>query len=181
MNVRGESPLSAVPIPIASGKRGFMVFNRGLFVEIMRELNNVPGILGVMMVSAEREIIGSRLTGQLQQEKLVATGTDMMDMLAKVVSEYRFSGPKTLLIEGEEGRIAVVNAGPNIGYLVIAGTPDLNVGLAGIVLQDMVESFGEEYLCPYADNRKLLQNVQNTSGSTTRNRGRIGKGGNSGE
>ena len=141
MIARKQSPLSAVPVPIAPGKRGFMVFDRNLFEAMMRELNDVPGILAVMMVSPEGEVIGTWLTGQLQQEKLDATGSDMMDLLTKALSEYGFGCPKTLLIDGEEGRIAVVNAGPNIGYLVIAGTPELNVGLAGIVLHDVVDNF----------------------------------------
>ena len=139
MNVRAESSLSELPVMIAPGKRRFVVFNQNLFAEIMGEMNNIPGILGVMMVSAEGEIIGSKLTGQLLQKGLEATGSDMMDMLAKVVPKYRFGGPKTLVIEGEEGKMMVVYAGRSIGYLVIAGTPELNVGLAGVVIQDVVE------------------------------------------
>jgi predicted regulator of Ras-like GTPase activity (Roadblock/LC7/MglB family) len=137
MNVKGEGPLSTAPALAASGKR----VDRDLFEAIMRELNNLPGILGVTMVSTEGKIMGSRLTEQLPQKSLVATGSDMMDMLAKILSDYRFGVPKALLIEGEDGRIAVVNAGPNIRYMVIAGTPELNVGLAGIVLQDVLDRF----------------------------------------
>jgi predicted regulator of Ras-like GTPase activity (Roadblock/LC7/MglB family) len=141
MNVRGEFPVTPVPVAISSSEREIMAFDPGLCEEVMRELNNLPGILGLIMVSADGELMGSRLTERFRQESLGATGTDMMDMLERVLSQYRLGHPKALMIEGEEGRIAVVNAGPNVGYLVIGGTRELNVGLAEIVLEDLVGRF----------------------------------------
>jgi predicted regulator of Ras-like GTPase activity (Roadblock/LC7/MglB family) len=112
-----------------------------VFEAIMGRLDDVQGSLGAMIVSRSGEVLGSKLDRAFAQDKIAAMGTDMISMCDKVTGECKFGRPDIMVIEGDNGKIAAVNAEHDLGYLFLLGKSDMNVGMAKIILQEAVDDY----------------------------------------
>ena len=68
-------------------------------------------------------------------------GADMVSMCTRVNSECKFGQPDIMIVEGENGKIAAVNAHRNLGYIFLLGRNEMNLGMAKIMLHEVVKDF----------------------------------------
>jgi predicted regulator of Ras-like GTPase activity (Roadblock/LC7/MglB family) len=123
------------------------LFSGKLFAEVMTELNRIPGLFAVVMLSYQGKVLESSFRGNSSEEQVVATGLEMKAMLEASTGRHGIGTPAKMVIDGEHGRIAVVRSEPASGYMLLVGTTDLNVGLAGIALRDVLERLAPDGRC----------------------------------
>lgn len=112
-----------------------------VFETVMSRLSEVQGSLGAMIVSKSGEVLGSKLDRAFAQDKIAAMGSDMIAMCDKVTTECKFGDPDIMVIEGDNGKVACVNAEHGLGYIFLLGKADMNVGMAKIILQEAVDEY----------------------------------------
>lgn len=115
-----------------------------VFESILKKLDGVQGHIGCMIVSHDGEVLGSHLDRAYSQDKIAAMGTDMVSMCGRVTSECKFGHPDILVVEGENGKIAAVNAHKNLGYIFLLGRKEMNLGMAKIMLHETVTEFEKD-------------------------------------
>ncbi|MFC1833107.1 roadblock/LC7 domain-containing protein [Thermodesulfobacteriota bacterium] len=115
-----------------------------VFESILSKLDTVSGHLGCMIVSHDGEILGSHLDKAYGQDKIAAMSTDMVNMCDRVTGECKFGHPDIIVIEGESGKIAGVNAHGKIGYIFLLGKQEMNLGMAKIMLHETVKEFEKD-------------------------------------
>ncbi len=115
-----------------------------VFEAILKKLDEVAGHLGCMIVNHDGEVLGSHLDRAYSQDKIAAMGADMVAMCDKVTTECKFGHPDIISVEGENGKIAGVNAHRGLGYIFILGKAEMNLGMAKIALHETVKEFEHE-------------------------------------
>jgi predicted regulator of Ras-like GTPase activity (Roadblock/LC7/MglB family) len=121
-----------------------MATHQQVFEAIMTRLSDVQGSLGAMIVSRDGEVMGSKLDRQFAQDKIAAMGSDMVAMCQRVTSECNFGRPDIVVVEGENGKVAGVNAERDLGYIFLLGKADMNVGMAKVMLAEVVDEFEDK-------------------------------------
>jgi predicted regulator of Ras-like GTPase activity (Roadblock/LC7/MglB family) len=116
-----------------------------VFEAIMKKLDTVNGHIGCMIVSHEGEVLGSHVDRAYSQDKIAAMGSDMVNMCDRVTAECKFGHPDIMIIEGEAGKIAAVNAHRNLGYIFLLGRSEMNLGMAKIMLHEVVKEFEADF------------------------------------
>lgn len=117
-----------------------------VFEAILNKLDSVTGHLGCMIISHDGEILASHLNPAYAQDKIAAMSTDMVAMCSRVTSECKFGHPDIIVVEGEGGKIAGVNAHAGIGYIFLLGERNMNLGMAKIMLHETVRDFEKDLL-----------------------------------
>ena len=104
--------------------------------EVLDSLRNVEGSFGGVLVADDGMIIASRLDKRFAADKVAALASDLVTALKRVITELQFGEPKTMLIEGELGKVTVIEAPGGGMFILLIGSTDMNLGMARMALHE---------------------------------------------
>ena len=107
--------------------------------KILAELDGVDGSWGGALLSKDGMIIASRFDKRYADDKVAALVSSAIATTNKIIKEAVFGVLDTLLIEGTDGKLAIISSKTGRVFIALIGTRDLNIGLARISLEDAME------------------------------------------
>ncbi len=105
---------------------------------ILTKLGALNGHTGSLIVSLDGEVLASRLGPDRSLDEISVTAAEMVGLCSRAASEFEFGHADIMVIEGEQGRIAAVNAPLDLGFIILVGDPEMNLALARIQLNKAV-------------------------------------------
>ena len=93
----------------------------------IRDFETVPGVEGAALVSLDGLMISSALP-ESEQERVAAISAAMLSLGERVIEEMRKGRIERVFVEGSEGTIISMNAGPN-AVLTCSSRKDAKLGL----------------------------------------------------
>jgi len=110
---------------------------------ILQKLDSIEGSLGGTLIGKDGMVIATRLDKRYAGDKIAALASDAVDTANKVITEGQFGKPNTMLIEGSDGKMCIINAAKAGIFITIIGTRELNIGMARMALQEAIDSFDD--------------------------------------
>ena len=106
---------------------------------ILSELSRIEGSEGAAIITRDGMIVASKFDKKYAEDKMAALISQAVSTAVKVINEAKFGSIDTMLIEGTDGKLALIST-PN-GELLIAlvGNRDMNIGMARVSLDDAME------------------------------------------
>ncbi len=104
---------------------------------VLIEINKTEGINGSMVVSKDGLVIASQLPGNMDSELIGAMASAAYGAAERTTSEVGIGNLTQAMIEGDYGKIVMVDAGE--GILIALTEPRVNLGLIRIVLKRAAE------------------------------------------
>ena len=104
---------------------------------VLLELNKTEGIKGSMVVGKDGLVIASQLPGNIDAELVGAMASAAFGAAERTASEIGMGNLEQTMIEGEHGKILMVDAGE--GILAILTESKVNLGLIRITMKRAVE------------------------------------------
>ncbi len=117
--------------------------NQAQIDAILSTLDGIDGAHGATLVSKDGMVIASRLDKRYADDKIAALVTASIATANKVVTEAGFGKMETMLIEGTDGKLALIYSSRGGFFISLVGTKDLNLGMARMALQEALDSFHE--------------------------------------
>lgn len=96
--------------------------------DVISRLSQVKGVLGSILVAKDGLVVASDLSVSVQDEIVGAMVSAIGSTAVKATEIMNQGLLKNILLEGEQGKVFVTDAG-DIGYLGVLAVPDANVGL----------------------------------------------------
>ena len=107
--------------------------------QVLDTLRGVDGSYGSVLVSDDGMIIASRLDKRFAADKVSALASNLITSLKKVITELQFGEPKTLLVEGTDGKVSIIEAPGGGMFILLIGSKDMNLGMARIALKEAMD------------------------------------------
>ncbi|WP_423793260.1 roadblock/LC7 domain-containing protein [Methanocaldococcus indicus] len=105
--------------------------------KILIEVNKTEGINGSLVVGKDGLVIASQLPGNIDAELVGAMTSAAYGAAERTVSEVGMGNLYQAMIEGEHGKILMVDAGEAI--LVVLTEEKVNLGLIRIIIRRAAE------------------------------------------
>ncbi len=104
-------------------------------MKIVDTLGTLRDVRGVAVANTDGFVIASKFfAGDISEEKFAGMISESVSYYKKILSEVGAGHIKSAIVEGEDGKIALVVAGDFI--VIILGGPELNLGLARSTLRE---------------------------------------------
>ena len=107
--------------------------------QVLDTLRDVEGSFGSVLVADDGMIIASRLDKRFAADKIAALASDLVTALKRVITELQFGEPKTLLVEGDQGKVSIIEAPGGGMFIMLIGSSDMNLGMARMALSEAME------------------------------------------
>ncbi|ACV24011.1 roadblock/LC7 domain-containing protein [Methanocaldococcus fervens] len=101
------------------------------------ELNKTEGIKGSMVVGKDGLVIASQLPGNIDAELVGAMASASFGAAERTAAELGMGNLEQTMIEGEHGKVLMVDAGE--GILVVLADAKVNLGLIRITMKRTAE------------------------------------------
>jgi predicted regulator of Ras-like GTPase activity (Roadblock/LC7/MglB family) len=86
---------------------------------IVRELRQLPGVLGAVLVSRGGIVITASSSEEAHTETFAAMGATMSGAASAALSEYNRHGPERITVEGTDCVMVATDAGPKALLVVL--------------------------------------------------------------
>ncbi len=110
---------------------------------ILADLDGIEGSLGGAVISKDGMIIASRFDKRYADDKVAALISSAIATTNKVIKEAVFGVLDTLLIEGTDGKFAIISSKRGKIFIALIGTKEMNIGMARISLDEAMEDMEE--------------------------------------
>lgn len=104
---------------------------------VLIELNKTEGIKGSMIVGKDGLVIATQLPGNIDAELVGAMASAAFGASERTISEIGMGNLEQAMIEGEHGKILMIDAGE--GILVVLTDEKVNLGLIRINMKRAAE------------------------------------------
>jgi predicted regulator of Ras-like GTPase activity (Roadblock/LC7/MglB family) len=94
---------------------------------VLIELNKTPGIMGSFVVSSDGMIIASDYTSELDDERLGAIISSIINSTERAISKMQLGKLHGFVLETDQNKIVLQSF--NLGFLVVVSHKDSNLGL----------------------------------------------------
>ncbi|WP_456472313.1 roadblock/LC7 domain-containing protein [Methanocaldococcus sp.] len=105
--------------------------------KILVEINKTDGVKGSMVVGKDGLLIASELPKDIDAELVGAMVSAAYGAAERAAEEIKLGNIKQSMIEGEFGKVLMIDAGDNI--LVVLTEDKVNLGLVRIIMKKAVE------------------------------------------
>ncbi len=119
-------------------KGGLAMAKENLYEKILDELSGLAGFEGAAVVSDDGLIIASRFVKKYAQDKVAALIAETLRGAKRVTTEAGWGEPDNMVIEGESGKLVLYKT--KLGFVAVFGSPELNLGLARVTLDEVAEN-----------------------------------------
>ena len=106
---------------------------------VLDALAALSGFEGAAVVSDEGLILASKFVKKYAQDKVAALVSETLNLAKKVVTEADWGDLDNMIIESEAGSKMVIYK-TNLGFVVLIGSGDLNLGLARVTVDEAAET-----------------------------------------
>ncbi|CAB3287293.1 Roadblock/LC7 family protein [Methanocaldococcus lauensis] len=116
-----------------------VIYNLGekMIDRVLVELNKTEGIKGSMVVGKDGLVIASQLPGNVDAELVGAMASAAFGASERTISEIGMGNLEQAMVEGEHGKILMIDAGE--GILVVLTDAKVNLGLIRINMKRAAE------------------------------------------
>ena len=87
--------------------------------KIVKELRQLPHVIGAVIVSRGGIVIASSASEDAHAETFAAMGATMNGAASAALSEFKKNGPEKILVEGTDCVMTAVDAGPKAILVVL--------------------------------------------------------------
>ncbi|WP_456471687.1 roadblock/LC7 domain-containing protein [Methanocaldococcus sp.] len=105
--------------------------------KILMEINKTDGVKGSMVVGKDGLLIAAELPKDIDAELVGAMVSAAYGAAERAAEEINLGNIKQSMIEGEFGKVLMIDAGDNI--LVVLTEDKVNLGLVRIIMKKAVE------------------------------------------
>ena len=109
---------------------------------ILDALGEIGNSHGGAVVGSDGIVLAARMDPRYPAEKIAALTSQAVSVCNKVVEEAKFGVPDTMVIEGTQGKMCIINSPKKKFFIVLLGGPELNLGMARLALDEAMASFG---------------------------------------
>ncbi len=110
--------------------------------KVLEALAALSGFEGAAVVSDEGLILASKFVKKYAQDKVAALVSETLNLAKKVVKEADWGDLDNMLIESGKGSKMVIYK-TDLGFIVLIGSGDLNLGLARVTVDEAAETLDE--------------------------------------
>ncbi len=110
---------------------------------ILTKLDGIDGSYGGLLVDRSGMVIASRLDKRYAGDKIAALTSAAINTASRVVKEADFGTPETMLIEGSDGKMALIHAAKGGFFISLVGSKGLNIGMARMALHEAMDTFDD--------------------------------------
>jgi predicted regulator of Ras-like GTPase activity (Roadblock/LC7/MglB family) len=103
---------------------------------VLGELNKTSGVRGSMLVGADGIIIAADLDSRLEDETVGALAASIVSNVSKSLEKLNQQNPDRIMIEADEGKIFLNDAG--VGILAVVTDPAVNVGMVRLEIKNAI-------------------------------------------
>jgi len=86
---------------------------------IVRELRQLPNVIGAVLVSRGGIVITASATEEAHTETFAAMGATMSGAASAALSEFNKQGPERIMVEGRDCLLMTTDAGPKAILVVL--------------------------------------------------------------
>ncbi len=108
---------------------------------LLAQLDGIDGAHGGLMVDRDGMVIASKLDKRYAGDKIAALTSAAIKTASRVVVDAGFGKPESMLIEGSDGKMCLINAAQGGFFISLIGSKDLNIGMARMALHEVIETF----------------------------------------
>jgi len=112
-------------------------------LEILRKLTEVGDVEGSAIVTRTGLLIASNLPEDINAETFAAMSATVIGAADTAISELKGNDVSGVIIEGEEAKLIMMDAGPNT-ILVSMVAKNANIGLILIEMKNATHFIGQE-------------------------------------
>lgn len=110
--------------------------------EILSNINKTKGVIGSMLVDKDGILVASDVTEAVNKDTVCAVASSIVSTTEKVLTKMKHSKFNSFIIAGNQGRLAVMDAGRS--FLIVSIEKDCNVGLIMVELKDAAQKVREK-------------------------------------
>jgi uncharacterized protein len=100
---------------------------------ILKDLGRINGVSGSLVVGKDGLIIESEVASDIDSELVAAMSSAVFGTAERSAEEMKQDPLKQVMIEGEKGKILMIDSGE--GILVVIADVDINLGLIRIEMR----------------------------------------------
>ena len=105
--------------------------------EILNQINKVRGVRGSLVIGQDGIVVAAELGIDVSDDTVAAVASQILRSLSSALERIKIGSFNRFIVSGENGKIAIVNAGERALLLVLLDK-DVNLGLASVEIRDAV-------------------------------------------